>query len=117
MAIEDRQETRLTRNETIFIEMGQAYNMPAKVLICHSVDLSANGLQAEIDEALPVKAIYQLCIEIAEPPERIFLVAQVKWVKPLVEKDVFHVGLMIFESDDTDIERWKRFVAEQLQTD
>lgn len=113
-----RQETRLARAETIFIEVHSSYpengESHCKLLICNSVDISANGIQAQIDEALPINAIYQLCVEITEPAERLFLAAQVKWLRPMAEGQGYYVGLMIFESDDTDIERWKLHIASQL---
>lgn len=118
MSDNHRQETRLNRAETIFIEVHSSYSdtdgSSCKLLICNSVDLSANGIQAQIDEPLPINAIYQLCVEIAEPAERLFLVAQVKWRRPAEDGQGYYVGLMIFESDDTDIERWKRHIASQL---
>lgn len=115
-----RQEVRINSAETIFIEVQSSYpengrEGSSKLLICNSVDVSANGIQAHIDESLPLGAIYQLCVEIAEPAERLFLAAQVKWIREAGdEQGGYHVGLMIFESDDTDIEGWKRHIARQL---
>ena len=117
-----RQEIRIAHAETIFIEVQSSYanNLgegSSRLLICNSVDVSANGIQAQIDEPLPVGAIYQLCIEIAEPAERLFLAAQVKWIRKTDDGQAYHVGLMIFESDDTDIEGWKRHIARQLSNE
>jgi|SRR5690554_121974 len=114
-----RQEVRIEQAETIFIEVQSSYSENGrestdKLLICNSIDISANGIQAYIDESLPLGAIYQLCVEIAEPAERLFLVAQVKWIKEAESGQGYLVGLMIFESDDTDIEGWKRHIAKQL---
>ncbi len=114
-----RQEVRIEQAETIFIEVQSSYSESGrestdKLLICNSIDISANGIQAYIDESLPLGAIYQLCVEIAEPAERLFLVAQVKWIKEAESGQGYLVGLMIFESDDTDIEGWKRHIAKQL---
>lgn len=115
----NRQEMRIDHAETIFIETHSSYSendaeSNSKLLICNSVDISANGIQAYIDEPLPLGAIYQLCVEVTEPAERLFLVAQVKWLKEAEDGQGYHVGLMIFESDDTDIEGWKRHIAQQL---
>lgn len=113
-----RQEARLDCSETIFIEIQHRYHdggeSSSRLLICNSVDLSANGIQAQIDEALPINAIYQLCVELTESGERLFLVAQVKWLRPVGDGAGFYVGLMIFESDDTDVERWKLHIADRL---
>lgn len=113
-----RQEARLDCSETIFIEIQHCYHdngeSTSRLLICNSVDLSANGIQAQIDEALPINAIYQLCVELTESGERLFLVAQVKWLRPAADGAGYFVGLMIFESDDTDVERWKLHIADRL---
>lgn len=118
MSISNRQEMRLNQRETIFIEVHTSYpSSPAntKLLICNSLDLSANGIRAQIDEAVPINAIYQLCVEIHSSGEKLYLAAQVKWVRPAEDGQGFEVGLAIFESDDTDIEAWKRHIAAQLE--
>lgn len=115
-----RQEARVHSSETIFIEVEHHYGAggesSSRLLICNSVDLSANGIQAHIDEDLPINAIYQLCVELTDSAERLFLVAQVKWLRAAKadEGSGYFVGLMIFESDDTDIERWKLHIADRL---
>lgn len=114
-----RQETRLQSNETIFIETHSTYPASDKnctLVICNSVDLSANGIQAVIDQQLPVGAIYQLCVELHESGERLFLAGQIKWCRAGESADAFHVGIAIFESDDTDIAHWKSYIAEQLSS-
>lgn len=112
-----RQETRLPQAQTIFIEVRSSYpgdSGGCRLLVCNSVDVSANGIRARIDDGLPIGAIYPLCVEIHEPAERLFLVAEVKWIRPAEDDDGYYVGLAVFESDDTDIERWKRHIADQL---
>lgn len=110
-----RQETRLAQRRTIFIEVHSTYNgeSPCKMLICESVDISANGFKARIDESLPLNAIYQLCVELHETDQRLYLSAQVKWLVE-ADDDGFYVGLEIFESDDTDIDKWKLYIADLL---
>lgn len=119
MPIFNRQEPRLRRNETIFIEVHTAY--PAsphntRLVICNSLDLSANGIRAEIDEKLPVNAIYQLAVDLHESNERLHLVGQVKWLSDADDGQGYYVGLSFFESDDTDIERWKTYIANEFES-
>lgn len=117
MSVFNRQEMRLNRNETIFIEVHSSYPSTAentRLVICNSVDFSANGIKAQIDEKLPMNAIYQLLVEIHATGEKLHLAAQVKWVRPSDEGEGYHIGLSIFESDETDIEAWKRHVANEL---
>lgn len=111
-----RQDLRLNCAQTIFIEVRGSYppdGKTDKLIICNSVDISANGIRAVIDQPLPESAIYQLCVEIHETGRQIFLSAQVKWCR---KTDAgYEVGLLIFESDDTDIEHWKHHIAWQLK--
>ena len=115
----NRQELRLNKDETVFIETYTAHpndKENSKMLICHSVDVSANGLKAIVDEQLPIDAIYQICVELNETGERIFLVGQIKWQTEIQEDGGYAIGILIFESDDTDIEQWKRYIAAQLES-
>lgn len=108
-----RVETRLELEETIFIEIiASASNSAGSVIICNSLDLSANGLQVIVDEDISLGSILRLCIDLkhADP---IFLVAEVKWKRP-DESGGFRIGFLLFESDDTDIQRWKELVADLL---
>jgi hypothetical protein len=112
---EHRVETRLDIQETIFIEA-----MPKKVagtdsgvVMCTSLDLSANGLQVAMDQQLEVGNILRLCVDLPDK-EPIFLVAEVKWVRPDVSVGGYRTGFLLFESDDSDITQWKLWVADML---
>lgn len=115
---DQRQEFRLEQSETIFIEVKTAYSEhldhQSQLLICRSADVSANGIRAVIDEELPVGAIYQLAVDLNQ--RRLCLVAQVKWLRQSQLHSGFEVGLMILDSDDTDVELWKLHIADQLSS-
>lgn len=118
MGENNRQEARLESIQTIFIEVHSTYPNTAencRMVICNSLDISANGIRAQIDCELPVGAIYQLCVEFNEPPYRILLAAEVKWLRPAADEDEYEIGLAIFESDDTDIAEWKLLIADALE--
>jgi hypothetical protein len=111
----DRSETRLDIEATIFIEIiasdsGSAGN----VIMCNSLDLSANGLQVMVDEEISVGSIFRLCIDLKDA-DPIFLVAEVKRQEADAETGGFKIGLLLFESEDTDIQRWKELVASLLK--
>ncbi|MCH7742196.1 MAG: PilZ domain-containing protein [Proteobacteria bacterium] len=109
---EDRLETRLELEATIFVEvLASNSNNTGNVLMCNSLDLSANGLQVVVDDEMPAGSIFRLCIDLKEA-DPIFLVAEVKWQRPDPETDGFRIGFFLFESDDTDIRRWKELVDE-----
>ena len=109
---EDRGEVRLELEATIFVEiLASNKNNTGNVLMCNSLDLSENGLQVVVDDEMPAGSIFRLCIDLKEA-DPIFLVAEVKWQRPDPETDGFRIGFSLFESDDTDIQRWKELVAD-----
>ena len=112
-----RQESRLNERQTVFIETQSAYKGDPdnyKMLVCQSIDISANGIRAHIDQPVPLNAIYQICIELHSSGKRMYLAAQVKWIRPEESSEGYQVGFQIFESEDTDIEAWKIHVADCL---
>lgn len=111
-----RVETRLELEETIFIEIIASDSRSAgQVIMCNSLDLSANGLQVILDEEISMGTILRICIDLrnAEP---IFLVGEVKWIRPDEAAGAYRIGFLLFESEDTDIQRWKVLVADLLLT-
>jgi len=109
---EKRQESRLQTQETIFLEIAVTNDsgQPPKIVICNTVDISANGVQVMMDDTLPPQTIHQLGIELENPSQRFHLVAEVKWCRPNAGGG-YLVGFALYESDDTDIEQWKQAVA------
>ena len=102
--------------ETVFIEIIASDSRSAgSVIMCNSLDLSANGLQVIVDEEISIGTILRICIDLKEE-EPIFLVAEVKWQRPDVDSGAFRIGFLLFESEDTDIQRWKELVATLLAT-
>lgn len=109
-----RVETRLDLEETIFIEVIASDNNSAgSILMCNSLDLSANGLQVIVDEDISMGTILRLCIDLKDA-DPIFLVGEVKWKRPDEPTGGYRIGFLLFESDDTDILRWKELVAHLL---
>src|SRR5690606_10109721 len=86
---------------------------PPNVVICSTIDMSANGLMICMDEALTPEAIFQLYIESSEPPYRFHLVGEVRWSRPINDGQ-YRTGFTLYESDGTDINAWKNLVAEML---
>ncbi len=110
-----RQETRLAQNDTLLIEVFSAnqHSQKSRFVICSSVDVSANGIRAHVDDALPLKAIYQMRVESQQQSLTMHLAVQVKWLSP-DDTDGYFVGLEVLESDDTDIDQWKLYIANLL---
>ncbi len=107
---EHRIETRVELAATIFIEL---LTSQTDVIMCNSLDLSANGLQVVVDDEIEQGSICRLCIDLKDR-DPIYLVAEVKWQRPDHEEDATRIGFLLYESDDTDIQEWKELVAELL---
>ena len=110
-----RIETRIEVQETVFIEVlaSSSPTEDSSVILCNSLDLSANGLQVVVDRDIPSGAILRLCVDLKDE-DPIFLVGEVKWQRPDDESDGTRIGFLLFESDDTDIVRWKELIARML---
>ncbi|WP_439135077.1 PilZ domain-containing protein [Pseudomaricurvus sp.] len=122
---DQRQEYRLHRQETVFIEIdGGSYEgqQPAEILISQSLDISANGLQLVVNEPLTAGCIHQIAIQLEDEPKAFNLVAEVKWCRENLnfqEDDnipLWTVGLAILESDDTLLPAWKALMARRLSS-
>lgn len=85
---------------------------PAKIVISRSTDLSANGLQVELDRPLPPGHIYPLCVQLQHPEVRFVLTGEVKWCRSAGGR--YQVGIALFESDHTAIQAWKEEMAQRL---
>jgi len=120
-----RQEYRLHRQETVFIEIdGGSFEgqQPAEILISQSLDISANGLQLVVNEPLTPGCIHHIAIQLDEEPKAFKLVAEIKWCREnrnFQEEDntpLWTVGLAILESDDTRLPAWKSLMARRLSS-
>lgn len=110
---EQRQEYRLNASEAVYIELESDQSDGAgKIVLSRSTDLSANGLQVELDRPLPVGHIYALCVQLLSPEVRFVLSGEVKWCRPAM--GLYQIGIALFESDDTAIGQWKEEIARRL---
>lgn len=112
---EKRQELRLSAQETLFIEVDSGEDgAQTQIVISSSVDISANGLQMIIDRPLLAGSIHRLCLQLDVPDAWLYLSAMVIWVRPLADDDGYAVGVQVMESQGTDIQQWKTWVAQRL---
>lgn len=115
MTGEQRMNYRLGGSESFFIEyQNTGPQEPSKMLLCHSVDLSANGLKVRVGKDLPINAIYAISVETDALEAPLTLAGQVRWRSPIADSDEYFYGIELLESDDTDIAQWKLYVAKQL---
>lgn len=110
-----RSEHRLDERVTIFVERYAAEfdnSRAASIMICDSVDISANGVQVRMDQPLPIGTILRLCAQFSGGRESLYLVGEVKWQRE--ESGQYCIGFALFESEQTDIIAWKELIAGQL---
>jgi hypothetical protein len=112
---ERRSETRLDEHATIFVERYAAEfdnSSPASIVICQSVDLSANGLQVRMDQPIPLGTILRLCAQFSSGRESLYVIGEVRWQRE--ENGSYCIGFGLFESEETDIVAWKELIAGRL---
>lgn len=115
MSDNKRSETRLDEKVTIFVEVCSASidnALPADVIICNSLDISANGIQVEMDETVPIGSILRLFAELPSSEKPLHLIGEVKWI--VEEKNQFNIGFELYDAENTDIAGWKSVIAAML---
>jgi PilZ domain len=123
MSHEDqRQEYRLETQLAVFLELGDEQdasnpNHEPSIVISRSLDISANGLRIITDRALTPGSILRSCIQTHDLNTRFMLITEVKWLQTWHNPGEFLVGLALFESEDSSIQEWKEFIAQQCQAE
>jgi len=107
-----RAELRLPERATLVVErMAAEYDNsePADIIVCNSVDVSANGLQLRLDRPIPTGTILRMCAQFTDDRQPLYVVGEVKWLRP--EAYQYCIGFELFDSEQTDIIGWKELVA------
>jgi hypothetical protein len=110
-----RADMRLGTALAVFVEVRAAdpvEGTPAEIVACSGVDLSAGGLQVELDRPLPVGSILRLGADSRGHAPVMYVVGEVRWSRQTPQGHA--AGFSFFDSDGTDIIAWKKFIAEQL---
>lgn len=114
---EQRQEYRLETQLTVFIELGDEQGREPVIVISRSLDISANGLRIITDRELVPGSILRSCVQTQDLNKRFMLITEVKWLQPWQNTHEFLVGLALFESEDSNIQEWKEFIAQECQAE
>ena len=110
-----RSEICLDEQATVFVEVCSASfdnETPANIIVCSSMDISANGIQVEMDQEVAVGSILRICAELSDSKQALYLVGEAKWVKP--KDDHFSIGFELYDAENTDIASWKAVIAAML---
>lgn len=112
--LEQRQEYRLNNQLTVIIELDSSADGEPTLVISNSLDISANGLRAIAPQAVPTNNILRCCIRESRSNRQFLLVTEVKWCQPYGLEGDHIIGLSLFDSEGTDIVRWKEFIAQSV---
>lgn len=103
----------------VFVELPASHwATDSEILLGQSLDLSANGLRAIVDRPLDAGTIVRLCVRPAgdlRADEPFMLVAEIKWSQAWGEEGEYLLGLSLYESADSHIQRWKQALADSLR--
>lgn len=114
---ERRIEHRVQERATIFLELlSEAEDeTEASVIICNSVDLSANGIQVQVDEAVAIGSILRLVADFSNHSDPIYLIGEVKWASE--SRGQHFIGFELYDAENSNIIGWKNRVADMLGDD
>ena len=118
---DQRDDYRVSSKAAIFLELESSdpeNNIPAKLLMCQLLDVSASGMRIRLDRELPIGSILHLCANFVRSGQQqhqasVFrVVGEVRWIKKM---NAFYIaGFSLFESLQSDIAEWKLLVANEI---
>lgn len=109
---EQRQEFRLAKALTVFIELPSHMDREPEIVISRCCDVSANGLRVTADRELPLSGIVRTCVQAVDAADaRFVLICEVQWVRYEASTGAYLTGLKLFDSDNSDIIEWKTYIA------
>ena len=114
---ERRRHRRLRQKQRIFIQILESDREPSlkgKTCYCSAVDVSATGLQVELEQEAPTGCVLDLWVEVAGRAGRYFLSGVVRWCLRDEERDKYLVGVELTEAASTDASEWADFLAENI---
>lgn len=113
---ERRSETRIVEKITVFVEARSASfdnSSPATIIGCNSLDMSATGIQIQMEQAVEIGTILRICAEFGETRKPLHLVGETKWVRS--QDNHYNVGFELYDAENTDIDSWQKIVASMLR--
>ena len=90
----DRKEKRFEEENKVVIEWAN-YKNPKRnnAIYAFTKDLSIEGAKILTDIKFPVEALFMITLTLSRSRQIITLVAQVRWVNPVYDGDMYEVGL------------------------
>lgn len=110
-----RSEIRVSEETTFFVEIhsqNDDESNDTKVIVCNSLDISANGIQLQMDTEVPTGSILRICADLKPGQKELYLVGEVRWIEK--EDDHYNIGFELYDAENTDISGWKNQIASIL---
>ncbi|WP_165787168.1 PilZ domain-containing protein [Pseudohalioglobus lutimaris] len=114
----ERKHLRLPVESRVFIELEERSDDTrdqGSVVVCRTLDVSAQGLRVAVDQELEEQAYLQIGVEpphSAEATETFFLIAQVRWCRPgELPEQPFVAGLALMQAQGSDIDHWITLIS------
>lgn len=114
-----RSESRVADEITVQI---QNYTSPdgeqatASFKVMKTVDISAKGLQIQVDRRIPVKSVLRLQLQTRVRPKPYVLTGEVRWAyQDHVDPSRHFVGFRLLD-DGTDNRDWQNYVNSRIKT-
>lgn len=115
---EMRSETRLAEEMNIQV---LAYSTPDgkqdpnQFKITRTIDISAGGMQIEVNGRIPVKSVLKLRLQSRGRPKPFTLAGEVRWIyQDKLDARRFYIGFRLSQDDDTDNDTWRDYVNDRL---
>lgn len=112
---ERRRHRRLKQKQRLFVQIIESEQVPAlrgKTIYCSSVDVSAGGLQIELDRDAPPGCVLDLWVEVKGRRGRFFLSGAVRWCSVDEARGKYQVGIEIHAGDATQELDWATLFCE-----
>lgn len=96
---EKRRETRVSEENKVVFQIIPENEEEERAFYSFSVDVSLGGLRIMTDMPLPVRTKVKVEITLSDTKKVITGIAEVRWVKSLVEDKIFEMGLEFVDLD------------------
>lgn len=115
---ENRKHLRLPVTSTTFVELESPAlqeNCRGTVIKCETLNVSRGGLLVVLDREVPVGAILQIGVDLANEEKTLHLAAEVRWCTRAEEsgmrRDGWYAGFQVLHSAGSDVERWVELIT------
>ncbi|NVJ59325.1 MAG: PilZ domain-containing protein [Gammaproteobacteria bacterium] len=115
--IEKRSESRLAREETVFIEVlsSTVNDDNGLVVKCTTRDISKSGIKVTSNYPINVGAFLELLIDFGETSQKFLLTGEVKWCKQIDSEPTYICGFELLAAEHSDIKLWCQLFDEDPQ--